>query len=196
MAESPGIDKGYKHFLRYNQICFDGIEYGFTDFFYEIIESMLFIKKVDNRNNTEKEFEFPLEIKNTRPEIVLEDFLINLMSYKYSFEGEPVYVHSKVFSKESFDNMLRKGVELRKEREESAILLNLNNELIKYCKSIGLNPEPEGSSTSNWQANCPSGGNHYIMISTKSNEWGCGYCKRKGDLNSLKEWYQSKNKII
>jgi hypothetical protein len=196
MTESSETKKGYKHFLRYDQICFDGIEYGFTDLFYEINESTLFIKKVDHRNNSEKEFEFPLEIKNARIEVVLEDFLINLMSYRWNFEGEPRYENSDVFSKKSFDTMLEKGIALMGERDKLAILLNSDNELIKYCKSIGLYPEPEGGSASNWKANCPSGGNHHIMISTISNEWGCGYCHKKGDINSLKEWYQRKNNII
>jgi hypothetical protein len=34
------------------------------------------------------------------------------------------------------------------------------------------------------------------MISTKSNDWGCGYCKRKGDMNTLREWYENKKKAV
>jgi hypothetical protein len=41
-----------------------------------------------------------------------------------------------------------------------------------------------------------SGGQHHLMISTEFNEWGCGYCKKKGDINSLREWYESKNNVI
>ena len=118
------------------------------------------------------------------------------MSYRWNFEGIPIYENSELISEESFDKMLKEGIELMDKRDELAKLLHADNELIKYCKSIQLNPEPEGNSTTNWQANCPSGGHHHIMISTKSNEWGCGYCGRKGDLYSLKEWHESQNNIV
>ena len=47
------IRRGYKHLLRYNQSCFDGIEYGFTDLYYEISGSTLFIKKVDHHKQSD-----------------------------------------------------------------------------------------------------------------------------------------------
>jgi len=115
------------------------------------------------------------------------------MSYRYNFEGEPIYENSEMFSKETFEAMLVKGLALMGERERLSLNLNSDNELINYCKSVGLNPEPEGSSTSNWKANCPSGGSHKIMISTSSNEWGCGYCRKNGNINSLMQWYNSRN---
>lgn len=184
----------YKHFLRYDQICFDGIEYGFTDLFYDIRGSSLFIRKVDHRNNGEKEFDISIENINAKVEVVLEEFLINLMSFRNNFEGEPSYENSNIFSKESFDSMLDKGITLMIERDNLAITLNSENELINYCKSQGLNPESKGGSATNWKANCPSGSTHKIMISTVSNEWGCGYCRRKGDINSLKEWLKKGTK--
>lgn len=194
MKGSIKIRKGYKHLLRYNQSCFDGIEYGFTDLFYEISGSTLFIKKVDHRTKSEKEFESQIDNIPERDEVVLEGFLINLMSYRFNFEGEPIYESSEVFSKKSFDAMLVKGLVLMEEREKLALILKSDNELIKYCKSIGLNPIPKGGSSTHWEANCPSGGNHKIMISTTSNEWGCGYCRKNGDINALKEWYINKDK--
>jgi len=193
MKEPFKMKNEYKHLLRYNQICFDGIEYGSTDLYYKIKGSTLFIKKVDYCNKSENEFEFQIKDSCKRDDIVLEDFLINLMSYRYNFEGEPSYEYSKVFSKEAFDSMLVKGLELMDKREKLALNLNADNELIKYCKSIGLNPVPEEGSATNWNANCPSGGAHKIMISTTSNKWGCGYCRKNGNINSLKEWYNSKN---
>jgi hypothetical protein len=155
MEEKFKTKKEYKHFLRYDQICFDGIEYGFTDLFYEISGSTLFIKKVDHRNHSENELEFPIEISYARDEVLLEDFLINLISYRNNFEGEPSYENSEIFSKESFDAMFIKGIALMDEREKRAIIFNSDNELIKYCKSIGLNPESEGgSATKIGRASC------------------------------------------
>jgi hypothetical protein len=196
MEESLELKREYKHFLRYDQSCFDGIEYGFTDLFYDIHGSTLFIKKVDSVTKTDRELEIHLENKNLSSEVLLEDYLINLMSHNGNFIGTPQYEKSEMFSKESFDKMLDKGISMMVERDGMAKSLNSENELINYCKSVGLYPEPVDGNVNNWKANCPSGGKHYIMISTISNEWGCGYCRKKGDINSLKKWYESKNNII
>jgi len=189
-------EREYKHFLRYDQSCFDGIEYGFTDLFFDFNQTTMFIKKVDHRNKEEKELQFPLKSEVTNIIVELKDFLITLMSNRYNFAGTPVFVQSRIFSEALFDEMLKQAIILMDEKYNLSIKQNAENELIKYCKSIGLNPEPEGSSPTNWEANCLSGGQHRLMISTKSNEWGCGYCKRKGDINSLREWYESKNKVV
>ena len=183
--------KEYKHFLRYDQLCFEDMEYGFTDLYYYISESTLYIKKQDHRNNKEVELDFPLYNKYESVGVILESYLINLMSYSKNFAGTPKYESSDKFSEETFNTMLEKGIASMIERETLAKLLGADNELIKCCKSIGLNPYPEGGIITNWQASCPSGGNHQIMISTKSNEWGCGYCRKKGDLNSLKRWCEA-----
>ena len=45
-----GTEREYKHFLRYDQSCFDGIKYGFTDLFFDFNQTTMFIKKVDHRN--------------------------------------------------------------------------------------------------------------------------------------------------
>lgn len=82
------------------------------------------------------------------------------------------------------------------EKYALAVKLNADNEIIKYCNSIGLNPKPNGSRPNIWEANCLSGGEHQLMISTEFNEWGCGYCKKKGDFNSLREWYECKKNVI
>jgi hypothetical protein len=189
-------EREYKHFLCYDQRSFEGIEYGFTDLFFDFNQTTMFIKEVDHRNKEEKELQFPLKSEAANIIAELKNFLITIMSDRYNFVGTPVFVQSRIFSEATFDEMLKQGIILMDEKYDLAIKLNSENELIKYCKSIGLNPEPEGSSPTNWEANCLSGGQHRLMISTKSNEWGCGYCKRKGDINSLREWYESKKKAV
>jgi hypothetical protein len=184
----------YIHFLRYDQDCLNLIMYGYIDLYYSLQDSTLYIKKVDHRRHTEKEIEFILEKTYSSTEKILEDFLINLMSYRMSFDGEPIYVESKIFSKRTFNKFLKKGHELMKKKDELDKISNVDNELIKYCESIGLNPEPEGGSPSDWRAKCPSGRPHFIMISTESNQWGCGYCRKYGSLSDLKKWYESNKK--
>jgi hypothetical protein len=52
-------------------------------------------------------------------------------------------------------------------------------EIVTTARELRLNPEPSGTSGTAWQAKCP-GGHHYIMISAVKNDFGCGYCRRKG----------------
>lgn len=185
-------NKEYKHFLRYDQDIFDGYMHGSTDLYYDTNDSTLFIMKIHTQNKSAEEFEFPIPDKNSSMQFVLENFLINLMSFRGNFVGTPEYENSDLFSKESFDKMMKQAVSLMRERDELVKLSGANNEMIKYCEFVGLNPQPAGNSPSNWYANCPSGGQHRLMISVKSNEWGCGYCHKKGDLDALKKWINSK----
>lgn len=190
--------KAYNYFLTYDQLCsdnflaIDGIEYGFTHLLYYISESTLFIKKIDPVVNSENEFEFTLKDKNLNYKTILDEFLVDYLANNENFSGTPLFIKSDVLNKETFEIIYEKALEIKRERKQYAILSNLENELIKYCKSIHLNPQPEGNSPNNWRANCPSGGNHSIMIYTKTNLWGCGYCRKKGDLNSLKARHQEK----
>jgi hypothetical protein len=190
-------ERGYKHFLRYfhyNDLW--DFKSDFTDLFYDRNESTLFIKRIDHYNNSEKELMHPLQDKIISDQVMLELFLIEFMSYRGNFDDRPLYENSEVFSEQAFEELLQKGISLMNEKDQTAILLNADNELINYCKSIGLNPKPEGSSPTNWVANCLSSAQHHLMISTESNKWGCGYCSRKGDINSLREWYENKNKVV
>lgn len=60
--------------------------------------------------------------------------------------------------------------------------------IIKMARELGLDPSPAGHNDSAWMANCPSG-SHWMMISSSHNEFGCGYCRRKGGPAQLQEFY-------
>jgi hypothetical protein len=185
----------YIHFLSYDQYCFDYIEYGVTDLLYTIDNAAILIKKVDHRNNREKVLEFPMESPEKGIHDELRDFLIQMLANKYNFVGTPFYVKRNVFSEAAFEEMKERAVILMKENYEAAVRANSDNELIQYCKAVGLNPEPDTSRPALWEANCISGGQHRLMLSTDSNEWGCGYCRKKGDIHALREWYESEKKM-
>ena len=44
-----------------------------------------------------------------------------------------------------------------------------------------------GESPEVWASNCP-GTNHFLYISTKTDTFGCGWCKRKGDAEELRKF--------
>ena len=56
------------------------------------------------------------------------------------------------------------------------------------------NLRPAGQDTTAWMANCPCGGQHWIMISTESIEFGCGYCRRKGGPEELRRFIADKGR--
>ena len=191
--------KEYQHLIRFNQDCFDPYmigdhEYGSIDLYYAIEDTTLFIKALDHQTNRLKEFEIAITNKETRTENILENYLIELISNEGNFYGKPFYESSEVFSQEQFQSIYNKGIALRKEKIEIAKALNENNELLAYFKFLGLNPRPSNGSIEHWEARCLCGGNHTLMITTTTNEWGCGYCKKKGDINDLKLWNDSRNK--
>jgi hypothetical protein len=51
--------------------------------------------------------------------------------------------------------------------------------IIEQARKLGLNPRPAGHNDSAWMADCPRR-SHFIMLSPSLNEFGCGYCRRKG----------------
>jgi hypothetical protein len=183
----------YKQFLVYDQLCELGIPYGFTELAYQISADYktLFIQKIDRVERTTKHLDIPITKAYVSDRQVLKDFLVDLMSYVGNFYGMPQYESSEIFSKEEFELMLNKAINIMDERKQVAIEKNRENEIIRYCFSKNLNPEPEGRHPNYWKAQCPSGGQHNIYISTESNEWGCGYCKKKGKLEDLKKWLES-----
>ena len=62
--------------------------------------------------------------------------------------------------------------------------------IIKMARELNLNPKPAGHNNIAWIADCPRR-SHWIMISPSLNEFGCGYCRRKGGPKELKEFCRS-----
>jgi hypothetical protein len=60
--------------------------------------------------------------------------------------------------------------------------------IIKMAKELGLDPCPAGHNDSAWMASCPRR-SHWIMISPSHNQFGCGYCRRKGGPAELQAFY-------
>ena len=58
-------------------------------------------------------------------------------------------------------------------------------EIVEVAGELGLNPRPAGHDDSAWIADCPRR-THTLMLSPSLNEFGCGYCRRKGDAAELR----------
>ena len=66
--------------------------------------------------------------------------------------------------------------------------------ILQIAWAFGLNPRPAGHNPESWWANCPSGGNHSIMITTSANQFGCGYCRKKGGPDELRQFCQDRGR--
>jgi hypothetical protein len=66
--------------------------------------------------------------------------------------------------------------------------------IIEMARALNLNPKPAGHNNTAWIADCPRR-SHWIMISPSLNEFGCGYCRRKGGPKELKEFYHSAGRL-
>jgi hypothetical protein len=104
------------------------------------------------------------------------------------YNGYPKLKDSIVFSHDEFDKIIleiKSPKNIKKGKASKKI-----TPLISYTRQQQLNPKPTGFNENSWTANCPSGGNHFIQIVTTNDQWGYGYCHRKGGLIELKQWLQ------
>jgi hypothetical protein len=57
-------------------------------------------------------------------------------------------------------------------------------QIIEVASELGLNPRPASHNDSAWIADCPRR-SHTLMLSPSVNQFGCGYCRCKGDAAEL-----------
>ncbi len=60
-------------------------------------------------------------------------------------------------------------------------------EIIKAARELKLSPTPTGTGPFHWRANCP-GTNHHLKIQAETYSFGCGYCRRKGGVEELRDF--------
>ena len=57
--------------------------------------------------------------------------------------------------------------------------------IIRLARQLKLSPTPAGTSEHAWLANCPGRG-HALMLAPLTNQFGSGYCRQKGGLESCR----------
>ena len=124
----------------------------------------------------------------------LSGFLLELLSDPTWFHGEPFYISSGIFTLEDFNSLQARADAIIDENISKA--LQSPGELIDICRRYDLNPCPAGNTGHSWYATCPSGRGHSMHVSTQSEQWGCGYCRRKGGKEELDQWITENRKPI
>jgi hypothetical protein len=57
--------------------------------------------------------------------------------------------------------------------------------IIRAARKLGLCPQPHGTDTDSWVANCPGTG-HPIFFTASANQFTCPWCRRKGGPEELR----------
>lgn len=68
------------------------------------------------------------------------------------------------------------------------------SKLLDFMEVNGLSPKVHDAKKGLYLSRCVNSGNHhlFISISPEKEEWGCGYCKRKGGIEELEQWISEK----
>ena len=117
----------------------------------------------------------------------LKEILIKYMKASRFYGGCLYFMESTLFTECEFTSF-NKDIknELKALKDQAG---NLKTAFIDYLEKTNFNPKPTGNTKYSWTIGCPNAeGKHFLMISTLNDEWGCGYCKRKGDLEDFKNW--------
>lgn len=70
----------------------------------------------------------------------------------------------------------------------------VKSKLLDFMKKNNLYPKVHDAKEGLYLSQCVNSGNHHLLISIspEKEEWGCGYCKRKGGIKELKQWISEK----
>ena len=128
--------------------------------------------------------QYKLRHKNIKENIVF--ILKTNIEVRMYFEGKQDFSKSPLFTQSEYNQLVQSI------KDEKASFSNkaqkFRTPTIEYLDEAKYSPKPTGTDEHNWEATCPNSSNHKIMINTKSDSWGCGYCCRKGGLEELKDW--------
>jgi hypothetical protein len=59
--------------------------------------------------------------------------------------------------------------------------------IVATARRLGMDPRPNAPGSASWQAGCPHT-NHTLMIQTSNDQFGCGYCKKRGGPAELERF--------
>jgi amidohydrolase len=123
--------------------------------------------------------------ENTASQILLE----HLFRSRVGFLWPTHFIQSGIVTEAQFKGIIEK---LKTELNNYAQIARENrSKIVDVAEELGLRPEPTGLGPYEWVARCP-GTSHHIYISTKTDSFGCGYCRRKGGPNELRSFVKER----
>lgn len=166
------------------------IEFGQTEIKFSLEENFLSFHIEDVKTKSNQNITVPITTNPLNLPAELDTFLLNYLAHTSNFIGEPTYESSIWYTQEEFNRILCKAKDIITKRRADIILKDTQNAFIIRLRDWGLDPIPTLEDPSSWEANCPSKRNHKIMVDSSTNTWGCGYCRKKGGIIELTNWYR------
>jgi len=119
--------------------------------------------------------------------------LERLFRARVGFAWPDRYVAPGIVDRSGFENLvgqIEKELKVNREKARSR-----ETEIVRVARKLGLFPQPTGTGPSLWQARCPGTG-HPLYINAAVNEFGCGWCRRKGGVKDLRAFVNESIKGI
>jgi hypothetical protein len=148
-----------------------------------------FIQIAVSVEGTDPEIKVQYKLRYSSLKENIQFVLKELFEANLLFNGYPKFNKSELFSKQEFEVDIV-GKMKREKQQIKDETLSKETPIIAFLKEQGLEPIPSGTALDSWMARCPNGRKHFIRIVASSDEWGCGYCKRKGTQSELEKWIQ------
>ncbi len=121
-----------------------------------------------------------------------QNLLDTLFRSRFGHGWPSRFVRGGLIGQEGFDRLIDR---LKTELEANAAAAKKRrSEIVVAAEALGLGPSPTGTDPKFWQARCPSGRHHYVFINADNNQFGCGYCERKGGPDELAEFVAERQK--
>lgn len=154
-------------------------------YLYLIDGKKLFYKNSLDEDYTKTGYNSELNSEITKESVY--SFVKGYFAYSIRWNGPPTFNSAGYLNKKDLESIVSEiREEIKISKKEG---LATANHFTEYLKSQSLDPKPTGDNKYLWQANCPfSKGKHFMIISTETNTFGCGWCKRKGDEKELKKY--------
>ena len=164
------------------------------------VEVRYYLKKEDNllklyaTNNTNAKFDdcdASLEINDSLGKTDVIELLENYFEKWRTYNGLPRFRKEGLLDEKGFyaiiNNIKEKRDHYIKRTKE------LKTPFIYYLEKVNLDPIPDGKNEYQWLAKCPySKGKHHMMVSTKNDIYGCGWCRKKGNQKDLEDYLGTK----
>ena len=162
----------------------------------DTIEEEVFVRRIENQNELWTANEFgrrrvivaPRRENLTNAALYLLDLLFRS---RIGFEWPSSFIFGGIIKKAAYDKIVGDI-----ERELDANTSNAREdeaEIVVAARDLDLSPTPGGLTPNHWLARCPET-NHNLHIDAADNEFGCGWCKRKGGPDELRLFREDRRK--
>lgn len=103
------------------------------------------------------------------------------------FEGLPIWLKSDYISEDEFQQ-IKTNINKKKK------FIAKDSPLLNFMKKNGLHPRAYDNKNGLYVSSCVNSSAHQLYISIQSDyeEWGCGYCGKKGGIPELQNWLNEK----